>query len=39
MDIVLIATAVLAVLGVVAGAAGIESRDGFVNDDGRPLDR
>jgi hypothetical protein len=38
MDILLIATAVLAVIGAVAGSAGSETRDGFAIDDGRSLD-
>ena len=39
MDVLLIATTLLAVFGIVASAAGSESRDGFAGDDGRSVGR
>jgi hypothetical protein len=39
MDVLLIATTLLAVFGIIASAAGVESRDGFAGDDGRAIGR
>lgn len=39
MDVLLIATTLLAVMGIVATAAGTDSRDGFAGDAGRSFGR